>query len=210
PSPLAKPDSYREAQGGAGGRFRLQTEFSPQGDQQQAIDRLVEGLRERRPHQVLLGVTGSGKTFTVAKVIESVNRPTLVLSHNKTLAAQLYGEFKSFFPGDAVEYFVSYYDYYQPEAYIPQSDTYIEKDALVNDEIDRMRHSATTSLFERRDIVVVASVSCIYGIGAPETYQGMHVPLEAGQTIERDSLIRSLVAIQYERNDVDFRRGTFR
>jgi excinuclease ABC subunit B len=143
-------------------------------------------------------------------VITRLGRPALVISPNKTLAAQLYGEFKSFFPGDAVEYFVSYYDYYQPEAYIPQSDTYIEKDALVNDEIDRMRHSATTSLFERRDIVVVASVSCIYGIGAPETYQGMHVGLETGQTIERDTLIRSLVAVQYERNDVDFRRGTFR
>jgi excinuclease ABC subunit B len=167
-------------------------------------------LSEGQPHTVLLGITGSGKTFSLANVITRLGRPALVISPNKTLAAQLYGEFKSFFPSDAVEYFVSYYDYYQPEAYIPQSDTYIEKDALVNDEIDRMRHSATTSLFERRDIVVVASVSCIYGIGAPETYQGMHVGLETGQTIERDTLIRSLVAVQYERNDVDFRRGTFR
>ena len=190
--------------------FRLSSEFEPAGDQPRAIDRLSELLAEGHPHTVLLGITGSGKTFSLANVIMRLGRPALVISPNKTLAAQLYGEFKSFFPGNAVEYFVSYYDYYQPEAYIPQSDTYIEKDALVNDEIDRMRHSATTSLFERRDIVVVASVSCIYGIGAPETYQGMHVGLEAGQTIERDVLIRSLIAIQYERNDVDFRRGTFR
>jgi excinuclease ABC subunit B len=190
--------------------FRLSSEFEPAGDQPRAIARLSELLAEGHPHTVLLGITGSGKTFSLANVITRLGRPALVISPNKTLAAQLYGEFKSFFPTSAVEYFVSYYDYYQPEAYIPQSDTYIEKDALVNDEIDRMRHSATTSLFERRDIVVVASVSCIYGIGAPETYQGMHVGLEAGQTIERDVLIRSLVAIQYERNDVDFRRGTFR
>ena len=190
--------------------FRLSSEFEPAGDQPRAIDRLSELLVEGHPHTVLLGITGSGKTFSLANVIRRLGRPALVISPNKTLAAQLYGEFKSFFPDNAVEYFVSYYDYYQPEAYIPQSDTYIEKDALVNDEIDRMRHSATTSLFERRDIVVVASVSCIYGIGAPETYQGMHVGLEAGQTIERDVLIRSLIAIQYERNDVDFRRGTFR
>src|ERR1700736_4296360 len=178
--------------------FRLVVNYTPRGDQASAIDELLRGLRDAEKHQVLLGVTGSGKTFTMAKIIEAMGRPALVMAHNKTLAAQLYGEFKSFFPSGAVEYFVSYYDYYQPEAYIPQSDTYIEKDALVNDEIDRMRHSATTSLFERRDVVVVASVSCIYGIGAPETYQGMHVPLEAGQTIERDTLIRSLVAIQYE------------
>ena len=190
--------------------FRLSSEFEPAGDQPRAIDRLSELLAEGHPHTVLLGITGSGKTFSLANVITRLGRPALVISPNKTLAAQLYGEFKSFFPASAVEYFVSYYDYYQPEAYIPQSDTYIEKDALVNDEIDRMRHSATTSLFERRDIVVVASVSCIYGIGAPATYQGMHVGLEAGQTVERDVLIRSLVAIQYERNDVDFRRGTFR
>src|SRR6195256_1153828 len=190
--------------------FELESNYTPRGDQAQAIAKLIKSVEAGNRHQTLLGVTGSGKTFTLANVIRQLDRPALVISPNKTLAAQLYGEFKSFFPDSAVEYFVSYYDYYQPEAYIPQSDTYIEKDALVNDEIDRMRHSATTSLFERRDVVVVASVSCIYGIGAPETYQGMHVPLEAGQTIERDSLIRSLVAVQYERNDVDFRRGTFR
>ncbi len=190
--------------------FRLSSEYSPAGDQPAAIERLGALLRQGHPHAVLLGITGSGKTFTLANVISRLGRPALVISPNKTLAAQLYGEFKAFFPDNAVEYFVSYYDYYQPEAYIPQSDTYIEKDALVNDEIDRMRHSATTSLFERRDVIVVASVSCIYGIGAPETYQGMHVGLERGQTLERDALIRSLVAIQYERNDVDFRRGTFR
>src|ERR1700687_3535659 len=190
--------------------FRLTSDFPPRGDQPRAIEQVTAHVRAGRAHSVLRGVTGSGKTYTMANVIANVDRPTLVISPNKTLAAQLYSEFKAFFPENAVEYFVSYYDYYQPEAYIPQSDTYIEKDALVNDEIDRMRHSATTSLFERRDVVVVASVSCIYGIGAPETYQGMHVALEAGQTIERDALIRSLVAIQYERNDVDFRRGTFR
>src|SRR6266513_2116712 len=190
--------------------FRLASEYVPRGDQPPAIAALTRFVREGRPHVTLRGVTGSGKPYTMANVIANVNRPTLVMSPNKTLAAQLFSEFRAFFPENAVEYFVSYYDYYQPEAYIPQSDTYIEKDALVNDEIDRMRHSATTSLFERRDVVVEASVSCIYGIGAPETYQGMHVPLEAGQTIERDSLIRSLVAIQYERNDVDFHRGTFR
>ena len=190
--------------------FRLSSEYSPAGDQPGAIERLASLVAEGHPHAVLLAITGSGKTFTLANVIRQLDRPALVISPNKTLAAQLYGEFKSFFPDNAVEYFVSYYDYYQPEAYIPQSDTYIEKDALVNDEIDRMRHSATTSLFERRDVIVVASVSCIYGIGEPETYQGMHVGLETGQTLERDALIRSLVAIQYERNDVDFRRGTFR
>jgi len=159
---------------------------------------------------VLLGVTGSGKTFTMANVIANIQRPTLVISPNKTLAAQLFGEFKAFFPENAVEYFVSYYDYYQPEAYIPQSDTYIEKDALINDEIDRMRHSATRSLMERRDVIVVASVSCIYGIGAPETYQGMHLSLAEGQQVDRDEIVRQLVAVQYERNDYDFHRGTFR
>jgi excinuclease ABC subunit B len=159
---------------------------------------------------VLLGVTGSGKTFTMANVIANIHRPTLVISPNKTLAAQLFGEFKAFFPDNAVEYFVSYYDYYQPEAYIPQSDTYIEKDALINDEIDRMRHSATRSLMERRDVIVVASVSCIYGIGAPETYQGMHLSLTEGQQVDRDEIVRQLVAVQYERNDYDFHRGTFR
>jgi excinuclease ABC subunit B len=159
---------------------------------------------------VLLGVTGSGKTFTMANVIANIQRPTLVISPNKTLAAQLFGEFKAFFPDNAAEYFVSYYDYYQPEAYIPQSDTYIEKDALINDEIDRMRHSATRSLMERRDVIVVASVSCIYGIGAPETYQGMHLSLAEGQQVDRDEIVRQLVAVQYERNDYDFHRGTFR
>ena len=190
--------------------FRLTSEYSPRGDQPQAIADLTRVVREGRRHVVLRGVTGSGKTYTIANLIANVNRPTLVLSPNKTLAAQLYSEFKAFFPDNAVEYFVSYYDYYQPEAYIPQSDTYIEKDALVNDEIDRMRHSATTSLFERRDVVVVASVSCIYGIGEPETYRGMHVSLRTGQGMDRDALIRALVAVQYERNDYDFRRGTFR
>jgi excinuclease ABC subunit B len=190
--------------------FQLSSEFAPSGDQPQAIERLITLLGEGRPHCVLLGITGSGKTFTLANVMARLGRPALVISPNKTLAAQLYSEFKAFFPENAVEYFVSYYDYYQPEAYIPQSDTYIEKDALVNDEIDRMRHSATTSLFERRDVVVVASVSCIYGIGEPETYHGMHVALRAGQTMDRDALIRALVAVQYERNDYDFRRGTFR
>jgi excinuclease ABC subunit B len=190
--------------------FQLSSEFEPRGDQPQAIERLARLIREGRPHAVLLGVTGSGKTFTIASALARLGRPALVISPNKTLAAQLYGEFKAFFPTHAVEYFVSYYDYYQPEAYIPQSDTYIEKDALINDEIDRMRHSTTASLFERRDVVVVASVSCIYGIGEPDTYHGMHVALQVGQTLERDSLIRALVAVQYERNDYDFRRGTFR
>jgi excinuclease ABC subunit B len=188
----------------------LSSEFAPSGDQPQAIDRLTAVIASGAPHTVLLGVTGSGKTFTIANVLARLGRPALVISPNKTLAAQLYSEFKAFFPENAVEYFVSYYDYYQPEAYIPQSDTYIEKDALVNDEIDRMRHSTTTSLFERRDVVVIASVSCIYGIGEPETYHGMQVSLRAGQGMDRDALIRSLVAVQYERNDYDFRRGTFR
>ena len=188
----------------------LSSEFAPSGDQPQAIERLASVIASGAPHTVLLGVTGSGKTFTIANVLARLGRPALVISPNKTLAAQLYSEFKAFFPENAVEYFVSYYDYYQPEAYIPQSDTYIEKDALVNDEIDRMRHSTTASLFERRDVIVIASVSCIYGIGEPETYHGMHVSLRTGQGMDRDALIRSLVAVQYERNDYDFRRGTFR
>ena len=192
------------------GLFKLVSEFAPSGDQPGAIDRLAGMLADGQPHSVLLGITGSGKTYTLANVIARLQRPALVISPNKTLAAQLYSEFKSFFPENAAEYFVSYYDYYQPEAYIPQSDTYIEKDSLVNDEIDRMRHSTTASLFERRDVVVVASVSCIYGIGEAETYHGMHVPIEVGQEMDRDALIRSLVAVQYERNDYDFRRGTFR
>jgi excinuclease ABC subunit B len=190
--------------------FRLTSDFPPRGDQPRAIAELTAHVREGRRHSVLRGVTGSGKTYTMANVIADVGRPTLVMSPNKTLAAQLFGEFKAFFPDNAVEYFVSYYDYYQPEAYIPQSDTYIEKDALINDEIDRMRHSATRSLMERRDVVVVASVSCIYGIGAPETYQGMHLPIREGERIDRDEIIRRLVAVQYERNDYDFHRGTFR
>ncbi len=190
--------------------FQLSSEFEPRGDQPQAIERLVRLIRDGRSHSVLLGVTGSGKTFTVASAIAELQCPTLVISPNKTLAAQLYGEFRAFFPSNAVEYFVSYYDYYQPEAYIPQTDTYIEKDALINDEIDRMRHSATQSLFERRDVIVVASVSCIYGIGSPETYRGMHLALAEGATLDRDRMIKRLVAIQYERNDYDFHRGTFR
>jgi excinuclease ABC subunit B len=190
--------------------FKLASDYAPAGDQPRALERLISLVRAGEEHSVLRGITGSGKTFTLANVISRLERPALVMSPNKTLAAQLYSEFKLFFPESAVEYFVSYYDYYQPEAYIPQSDTYIEKDALINDEIDRMRHSATTSLFERRDVVVVASVSCIYGIGEPETYRDLHVSLAAGQTLGRDALIRSLIAIQYERNDYDFRRGTFR
>jgi excinuclease ABC subunit B len=190
--------------------FRLTSDFPARGDQPQAIAEMTAHVRAGRRHSVLRGVTGSGKTYTMANVIANVGRPTLVMSPNKTLAAQLFGEFKAFFPENAVEYFVSYYDYYQPEAYIPQSDTYIEKDALINDEIDRMRHSATRSLMERRDVVVVASVSCIYGIGAPETYQEMHLPIRDGERIDRDEIIRRLVAVQYERNDYDFHRGTFR
>jgi excinuclease ABC subunit B len=190
--------------------FKLSSEYSPRGDQPQAIAALTGFVRENRRHMVLRGVTGSGKTYSIANVVASVNRPTLVISPNKTLAAQLFSEFRAFFPSNAVEYFVSYYDYYQPEAYIPQSDTYIEKDALVNDEIDRMRHSATKSLLERRDVLVVASVSCIYGIGKPDTYQGLHLELGEGERIDRDEIIRRLVAVQYERNDYDFHRGTFR
>src|SRR5204862_111209 len=190
--------------------FRLSSEYEPRGDQPRAITDLSRFVAEGRRHSVLRGVTGSGKTYTMANLIANTGRPTLVLSPNKTLAAQLFSEFKAFFPDNAVEYFVSYYDYYQPEAYIPQSDTYIEKDALINDEIDRMRHSATRSLLERRDVIVVASVSCIYGIGAPETYKEMHLALREGQEIDRDQIIRRLVAQQYERNDYDFHRGTFR
>jgi len=191
-------------------RFTLVSDFEVRGDQVHAIPELVEGLNRGDPHQVLLGVTGSGKTFTMAQVIATVNRPTLVMAHNKTLAAQLYQEFRRFFPANAVEYFVSYYDYYQPEAYVPATDSYIEKEATINDEIDRMRLSATRSLFERRDVVIVASVSCIYGLGSPEAYYGMLLPLELGQRIDRDQILRSLVEIQYERNDTDFGRGTFR
>ncbi|MGQ9859029.1 MAG: excinuclease ABC subunit UvrB [Thermodesulfobacteriota bacterium] len=192
------------------GEFRLVSEFEPAGDQSQAIERLVEGVLKGVTNQVLVGVTGSGKTFTMAQVIARVQRPTLVISHNKTLAAQLYSEFKSLFPENAVEYFVSYYDYYQPEAYIPSTDTYIEKDASINDEIDKMRHSATRALFERQDVIIVASVSCIYGLGSPEAYQGCLIYLQEGDRVERNELLRRLVEIQYQRNDVDFHRGTFR
>ena len=191
-------------------RFKLVSDFELRGDQPRAVEELTDGLERGDPHQVLLGVTGSGKTFTMAQVIARVNRPTLVMVHNKTLAAQLFLEFRRFFPENAVEYFVSYYDYYQPEAYVPSTDSYIEKEATVNDEIDRMRLSATRSLFERRDVLIVASVSCIYGLGSPEAYYGLLLPLERGQRVERDWILRKLVEIQYERNDQDFERGTFR
>src|SRR4051794_2253556 len=191
-------------------RFNLVSDFSLAGDQKRAIGELTDGLERGDPHQVLLGVTGSGKTFTMAQTIARVNRPTLVMVHNKTLAAQLYQEFRRFFPDNAVEYFVSYYDYYQPEAYVPATDSYIDKEATINDEIDRMRLSATRSLFERRDVIIVASVSCIYGLGSPEAYYGMLLPLERGQRISREEVLRKLVEIQYERNDHDFARGTFR
>ncbi len=191
-------------------KFKITSEYKPTGDQPQAIEKLSDGIRKGQKHQVLLGVTGSGKTFTVANVVEKVQKPTLMIAHNKTLAAQLYNEFKELFPDNAVEYFVSYYDYYQPEAYLPTTDTYIEKDSSINEQIDRMRHSATNSLFERNDVIVVSSVSCIYGLGSPEAYHGMLLFLEKGQRIERDVLLRKLVDIQYERNDYDFHRGTFR
>ncbi len=190
--------------------FHLKVNYSPKGDQAVAIEELVRGVRDGEAHQVLLGVTGSGKTFTMAKVIEAIGRPSLILAHNKTLAAQLYHEFKSYFPENAVEYFVSYYDYYQPEAYIPSSDVYIEKEATINDELDKLRLSATRSLFERRDCVIVASVSCIYGLGSPEAYYGMLLMLEKGQKISRSQIVSRLVDILYDRNDADFRRGTFR
>jgi excinuclease ABC subunit B len=190
--------------------FKLVSSYKPQGDQGRAIEALLRGVYDREQHQVLLGVTGSGKTFTMAKVIEAVNRPTLVMAHNKTLAAQLYHEFKNFFPHNAVEYFVSYYDYYQPEAYVPAADLYIEKEATINDELDKLRLSATRSLFERRDALIVASVSCIYGLGSPEAYYGMMMFLEKGQKIKREDITRRLVDILYERTNGDFRRGTFR
>jgi excinuclease ABC subunit B len=190
--------------------FKLVSDYKPQGDQGKAIDTLSRGLFDREQHQVLLGVTGSGKTYTMAKVIEAANKPALVMAHNKTLAAQLYHEFKSFFPRNAVEYFVSYYDYYQPEAYVPAADLYIEKEATINDELDKLRLSATRSLFERRDVLIVASVSCIYGLGSPEAYYGMLLFLEKGQKVKRQDITRKLVEILYERTDGDFRRGTFR
>ena len=191
-------------------KFKLHSEYKPTGDQPQAIEELVKGLKEGDQFQTLLGVTGSGKTFTMANVIEKLNKPTLIIAHNKTLAAQLYGEFKEFFPENAVEYFVSYYDYYQPEAYVPSSDTYIEKDSSINDEIDKLRHSATAALTERRDVIIVASVSCIYGLGSPIDYQNMTVSLRPGMMKDRDEVIKKLVEIQYARNDMDFKRGTFR
>src|SRR3569832_2853749 len=190
--------------------FQLSTTYKPQGDQPRAITELLGGLAAGEKHQVLLGVTGSGKTFTMAKVIEESNRPALILAHNKTLAAQLYHEFKQFFPNNAVEYIVSYYDYYQPEAYIPAGDLYIEKEATINEELDKLRLSATRSLFERRDAIIVSSVSCIYGLGSPEAYYGMLLLLERGQRIKRDQILRKLVDIVSERNDHDFARGTFR
>src|SRR5437868_11121909 len=190
--------------------FRLHSEFQPAGDQPQAIDELCEGLERGERDQVLLGVTGSGKTFTMAHVIARTGRPAIVLAPNKTLAAQLYGEMKSFFPENAVEYFVSYYDYYQPEAYVPRSDTYIEKESSINEQIDRMRHSATRALLERRDVVIVASVSCIYGIGSVETYSTMTVTLTAGAALSPTKLLAQLIELQYKRNDMNFVRGTFR
>jgi excinuclease ABC subunit B len=191
-------------------RLKVVSEYEPAGDQPTAIKELVRGIEATEHDQVLLGVTGSGKTFTMAKVIEAVQRPTLVLAPNKTLAAQLYGEMKSFFPDNAVEYFVSYYDYYQPEAYVPRTDTYIEKDSQINEQIDRMRHAATQSLLERNDVIVVASVSCIYGIGSVESYARMVAKLEVGGRIDRDVLAKALVDLQYRRNDVAFQRGSFR
>lgn len=191
-------------------QFELVSKYSPQGDQPAAIIELVKGIRANKKHQTLLGATGTGKTFTISNVIKEVNKPTLVIAHNKTLAGQLYSEFKEFFPNNAVEYFVSYYDYYQPEAYVPQTDTFIEKDASINDEIDKLRHSATSSLFERKDVIIIASVSCIYGLGNPDEYRDMVVSLRTGMEIERNKLLHKLVDIQYGRNDIDFKRGTFR
>jgi excinuclease ABC subunit B len=205
-----RTDERRLAPTPADSRFRLTSEFEPRGDQPAAIGELVQGIERGDKHQVLLGVTGSGKTFSVAQVLARVNRPALVLAHNKTLAAQLYQEFKAFFPRNAVEYFVSYYDYYQPEAYVPQSDTYIDKEATINDEIDRMRLSATRSLFERRDVVIVASVSCIYGLGSPESYYGMLLFVRQGEALDRRDILAKLVEARYDRNDYELKRGTFR
>ena len=190
--------------------FQLHSEYQPTGDQPQAIEALVKGFQEGNQFQTLLGVTGSGKTFTMANVIQQLNKPTLVIAHNKTLAAQLYGEFKEYFPENAVEYFVSYYDYYQPEAYVPSTDTYIEKDSAINDEIDKLRHSATAALSERKDVIIVSSVSCIYGLGSPIDYQEMVISLRPGMIKDRDEVIHKLIDIQYDRNDMDFHRGTFR
>lgn len=190
--------------------FNIKAPFEPAGDQPEAIEKLISGIENGARTQVLIGATGTGKTYTIAQVINKVRKPTLVIAHNKTLAAQLASEFKAFFPENAVEYFVSYYDYYQPEAYIPQTDTYIEKDASINDEIDKLRHSATSALFERRDVIVVASVSCIYGLGAPQDYYDMVLSLRVGQQIDRQVILKKLVEIQYSRNDIAFQRGTFR
>ena len=203
-----RPDRPSKSEGGV--QFRIVSDLSPKGDQAQAIDELVEGIGAAERDQVLLGVTGSGKTYTMAEVVEATQRPALVLAPNKTLAAQLYGEFKSFFPDNAVEYFVSYYDYYQPEAYVPRTDTYVEKESSINEQIDRMRHSATRSLLERDDVLIVASVSCIYGIGSVETYTAMTFELSIGETIDQRQFLADLVALQYKRADADFRRGTFR
>lgn len=191
-------------------QFELVSKYSPQGDQPEAIRQLVEGIHNEKKHQTLLGATGTGKTFTISNVIKEINKPTLVIAHNKTLAGQLYSEFKEFFPNNAVEYFVSYYDYFQPEAYVPSTDTFIEKDASINDEIDKLRHSATSSLFERKDVIIIASVSCIYGLGSPEEYRELVLSLRTGMEIERNQLLHRLVDIQYERNDINFQRGTFR
>ena len=191
-------------------KFILHSEYKPTGDQPQAIEALVKGFQEGNQCQTLLGVTGSGKTFTMANVIEQLNKPTLIIAHNKTLAAQLYGEFKEFFPENAVEYFVSYYDYYQPEAYVPSTDTYIAKDSAINEEIDKLRLSATAALSERSDVIIISSVSCIYGIGSPKDYQNMIVSLRPGMERDRDEVIRSLIDMQYDRNEMDFHRGTFR
>src|SRR4051812_48913587 len=190
--------------------FELVSKYSPQGDQPEAIRQLIQGIKENKRYQTLLGATGTGKTFTISNVIKEINKPTLVIAHNKTLAGQLYSEFKEFFPDNAVEYFVSYYDYFQPEAYVPSTDTFIEKDSSVNDEIDKLRHSATSSLFERKDVIVIASVSCIYGLGSPEEYSKMVLSLRRDMEIERNHLLHRLIDIQYERNDIDFKRGTFR
>ena len=190
--------------------FKLSSQFAPTGDQPQAIEALVKGFKEGNQFETLLGATGSGKTFTMANIIQQLQKPTLIIAHNKTLAAQLYGEFKEFFPENAVEYFVSYYDYYQPEAYVPSTDTYIEKDSAINDEIDKLRHSATAVLSERRDVIIIASVSCIYGLGSPIDYAEMVISLRQGMIKDRDEVIRKLVDIQYNRNDFDFHRGTFR
>lgn len=190
--------------------FQLVSDFKPTGDQPKAIEQLLEGLNLGYPKQTLLGVTGSGKTFTMANLIARANRPALIFEPNKTLAAQLYSEFKAFFPHNAVEYFVSYYDYYQPEAYVARTDTFIEKDAQINEEIEKLRHSATASLLERRDVIIVASVSCIYGLGSPDFYKDRVLNLRVGQEVDRDDILRRLVEIQFERNDVDFKRGTFR